>query len=253
MYRLFFPGMLLLLAGCRAPEHTSESYRIPLPPGPVPTAVVFVANGAGDFRTLSRNLSKAVAETGMPLQVETFVWSRGYRRYVLDQVDHENHLEQGRQLAIQVTAYRAAFPERRVYFIGHSAGCAVVLAAADLLPPDSVNRIILLAPSMSANYDLRPALRAARSGIDVFHSDEDRIVLGLGVGIVGTTGGESSTVAGQVGFQPIVQSPADAALYQKLRQHPWNSAVGWAGNEGGHFGNHETTFLRAYVLPLMNE
>jgi pimeloyl-ACP methyl ester carboxylesterase len=242
---------MLLTAGCFSAEQPHETCRTGLPPAPTATAVAFVANGAGDSRSVSRNLTEAVAWAGTPLQVETFVWSRGYGRYVADQADHDNHLEQGQQLAAQVRGYRAAYPQHRVYLIGHSAGCAVVLAAAEALPPDSINRVILLAPSVSNDYDLRPALRTALDGIDVFHSDEDRLVLGLGVGLVGTTDGASNTSAGQDGFRPIVQSPADAVLYGRLRQHGWHPVVAWSGNRGGHFGNHETAFLRAYVVPLM--
>ena len=90
-------------------------------------------------------------------------------------------LEEGQRLACRVTALRQASPAAEVYLVGHSAGCAVVLAAAESLPPGGVNRIILLAPSASLDYDLRPALRCARGGIDVFYSDRDVAYLGLGV------------------------------------------------------------------------
>jgi pimeloyl-ACP methyl ester carboxylesterase len=213
--------------------------------------VVFVVNGSGDFRTVSENLCQAVAEAAAPLQVETFVWSHGYGRYVLDHLDHANHLAQGRRLATQVVAYSQACPGRRVYLVGHSAGCAVVLAAAEVLPPGGVDRIVLLAPSVCTAYDLRPALRAARCGIDVFYSSRDRLVLGLGVGIVGTAEHACRTAAGQYGFTPVLASPADAALYGQLRQHPWDPVVQWSGNDGGHYGSNQADFLRAYVLPLL--
>src|SRR5437763_1042817 len=80
---------------------------------------------------------------------------------------------------------------------------------------------------------------ASRDGIDLFHSTRDRWVLGLGVRIVGTTDGDCRTPAGRVGFQAIVNNPADAALYAKLRQHPWDPSVEWSGHTGGHFGNLE--------------
>jgi pimeloyl-ACP methyl ester carboxylesterase len=213
--------------------------------------VVFVANGSGDFRTVSMNLSRVVAETATPLQVETLVWSHGFGRYVSDHLDHANHLAQGRLLAAQVDAYRRAYPERRVYLIGHSAGCAVVLAAAEALPPDGVDRIVLLAPSVCVSYDLRPALRTARAGIDVFHSSEDTVILGLGMRLVGTAEGGCRTAAGQCGFTPVLACPADVTLYGKLRQHPWDPVVAWSGHDGGHYGSNQSTFLRAYVLPLL--
>jgi pimeloyl-ACP methyl ester carboxylesterase len=213
--------------------------------------VVFVANGSGGVRTLSTNLSQAVAEAAAPLQIETVLWSHGDGRYLVDHTDHANHLAQGRRLAAQVVAYRQAYPGRRVFLLGYSSGSAVVLPAAEVLPPDSVDRIVLLAPSVCATYDLRPALRSARCGIDVFHSSRDRLVLGLGMRVIGTADRGCRTAAGQYGFTPVVAGPADAALYGKLRQHPWDPVVEWSGNTGGHYGSNQAGFLRAYVLPLL--
>jgi pimeloyl-ACP methyl ester carboxylesterase len=213
--------------------------------------VVIVANGSGDFRTVTRGLIQAVTETAAPLQIETYVWSHGYGRYILDHVDHTNHLNHAHPLAVQVAAYRQACPNRRIYLVGHSAGCAVVLAAAEMLPPDSVDRIILLSPSVCETYDLRPALRTARCSIDVFHSSEDRVILGVAMRFVGTADHGCHTAAGRYGFRPIIACPADAALYSKLRQHPWDPVLEWTGHTGGHYGNNEAAFLRTYVLPLL--
>jgi pimeloyl-ACP methyl ester carboxylesterase len=240
-----------LLTGCWSVGYRPDCCRTIRPPAPDPVAVAFVANGSGDFRTLSTNLSQVVEETSTPLQIETVRWSHGFGRYITDHVDHANHLAQGSRLAADVTAYRQAYPGRKVYLIGHSAGCALALAAAERLPADSVDRIILLAPSVCVLYDLRPALRAVRCGIDVFHSDEDRLILGLGMQIVGTADRRCHEAAGQYGFMPVVTCPADAALYGKLRQHPWHPVVAWSGHSGGHYGNNQAGFLRAYVLPLL--
>lgn len=245
-----FLVFLLLLAGCTTQRSRSNYSVMPSARLAHPAGVVFVANGAGDSREVSQNLSKVVIDASLPLQIETHVWSHGAGRIVADQVDHDNHVVQGRRLATQVSAYRQAYPCRRIYLVGQSAGCAVVLIAAQLLPPDSIDRIILLAPSVCANYDLRPALRVAREGIDGFHSEQDRWVLGLGVRIVGTAEGGCRTAAGRVGFSPVIHSHTDALLYTRLRQHPWDPVVRWSGNSGGHTGNYETEFLRAYVLPL---
>jgi pimeloyl-ACP methyl ester carboxylesterase len=184
------------------------------------------------------------------LRVETFVWSCGTGRIVVDHMDHCNHLEQGRRLAGLVAADRQAYPDRAVSLLAHSTGCAVALAAAECLPPDSVERIVLLAPSVSADYDLRPALRAARQGIDVFVSRRDIGALGIGMGIVGTADRRWGPVAGRVGFAPVVTSPADEALYTRLHVHPWEPCLEWTGNHGGHFGTTRLEYVRAYLLPL---
>jgi pimeloyl-ACP methyl ester carboxylesterase len=213
--------------------------------------VVFIANGSGDFRTVSDSLSCAVAAEGVPLRLETFVWSHGFGCYLSDHADHVNQVAQGRRLAGLVAEWRRACPDRAVYLVGHSAGCAVVLAAAEVLPPGSVERILLLAPSVSAGYDLRPALVCARGGIDTFYSRRDLVMLGAGVTLAGTADRRWEPAAGRVGFQPVLVGPGDAALYGKLRQHPWDGCVAWTGNLGMHYGSNREEFARAYLLPLL--
>ena len=257
----YVPAYLLpLLAGCCAagvPPEVSCRSAYPGRPAvlaasePAGEGVVFVANGSGDFRSLSLNLSQVVTETATPLQVETVPWSHGRWRLLADHLDHGNHRTQGRQLATQVGSYRQSHPGRRVYLVGHSTGCAVVLAAAEGLPADGIDRVILLAPSVCVSYDLRPALRSARAGIDVFHSSEDIAILGLGMYVVGTAEGGCRSAAGLRGFNPVIACDADAALYKKLHQHPWSPVVAWSGHDGGHYGSNQPGFLRAYVLPLL--
>jgi pimeloyl-ACP methyl ester carboxylesterase len=213
--------------------------------------VVFVADGSGDFRTTSRVLCEAVNACGAPLRVETFVWSHGYGRMLIDHVDHCNHLEEGRRLAAYIAAVRQSCPDRGVYLVGHSSGAAVVLAAAETSPPASIERIVLLAPAVAHNYDLRPALRSARQGIDVFVSRRDVGALVLGTGIAGTADRRLAAASGHCGFTPILNCPGDELLYAKLRAHPWDPCVAWTGNRGSHYGTLEPGFMRAYVLPLL--
>lgn len=245
--RLGLLGVLLVAAGCLRS-------RQPIPPcGCVaPNAdVVFVADGSGDYRTTSRALCEAVSACGAPLRVETFVWSHGYGRMLVDQVDHCNHLEQGRRLAALVAAEKQNCPERGVYLVGHSSGTAVVLAAAEDSPPGSIERVVLLAPAVAHDYDLRPALRSVRQSIDVFISSRDVGALLIGTGIVGTADRRFSAAAGRIGFTPILTCPGDELLYAKLRIHPWDRCVVWSGNRGNHYGALEPGFVRAYVLPLL--
>jgi pimeloyl-ACP methyl ester carboxylesterase len=214
--------------------------------------VIFCADGAGGWGATTAPLREAVAETHAPLAVERVEWSHGFLRVLADQMDCNHARAEGEALARRVAEYRRACPGGEVYLLGHSAGTEVVLAAAEALPPDSVDRIVLLAPSLSAGYDLRPALRAVRGGIDVFYSKRDWGYLGAGVTIVGTADGRWLTAAaGRVGFEPVIETPADAALYGRLHQHAWDACVRWTGNHGGHYGSHQPAFLRAYVLPLL--
>ena len=95
-----------------------------------------------------------------------------------------------------------AEPGRRVVVVAHSAGCAVALAACDLLPMDAVDRVLLLAPSVSTGYDIRPTLWSAKEGVDVFCSKKDWVALGFVVRVVGTTDNFwSGSAAGPIRLQ----------------------------------------------------
>lgn len=212
--------------------------------------LVWVADGAGDFKGCSTALSYANSLAGNPFEISPFPWSHGYGRVRLDQTDWEYSKRQGERLAAAILARKEQEPGRRVVLVAHSAGCAVALAAGDALPPDSIDRTILLAPSVSTGYDLRPSLLAAREGLDVFCSRKDWLALGLGVRMVGTADAGSGPAAGRRGFRPTGESGPDPVPSAKLRQHFWSSEQAWTGHTGGHYGAHSPAFVRAYLFPL---
>ena len=213
--------------------------------------VVYVADGAGDFRAASLSVDRVVHRVGLPLCVEPISWSHGYGRIFADQLDREFARKQGQQLAQELSNRKLAQPNCRIYLLAHSAGSLVVLSAAGAMPVDSIERVVLLAPSVRANYDLRCALRATRRGIDVYYSPcRDYYVRGAAV-LAALVHCELSRRAGQIGFEPVVESESDAQLYDKLRLIPWDPAFGETGNRGGHYGGYQPEFLKDYVLPLM--
>lgn len=240
---------LTLIAGCASSAVHVTAGSCPPPVGVC--GVIFCADGAGGWCGTTRALQEAVAREGKPLYVEMVPWSHGFRRVAADHFDQRNIDEQACRLAHRVRAWQTQYPGQPVYLVGHSAGSAVVLEAACKLGPNSLERIVLMAPSVSTDYDLRPALGAARKGIDAFISRRDWVALGLAVRLFGTTDRRWTGAAGRWGFRPVGNTPCDAALYGKLRQHPWDCCVAWTGNEGGHYGAYEPGFLHAYVLPLL--
>jgi hypothetical protein len=212
---------------------------------------IFCADGAGASPEMTNTFRQAVAEAGLPLSVERVEWSHGRYRVLADEIAYRYLRAQGHALAQTVTAYRCSCPNAEVYLVGQSAGTGVVLAALEELPPGTVERAFLLAPSVSAGYDLRPALSATRRGIEVYYSRRDRFVLGLATTVVGTTDRRHTAPAGRVGFRPIIACDEDQVLYSRLSQHAWSREVVWTGNRGGHFGSYKIGFLRAYIVPLL--
>src|SRR5262245_43942256 len=120
--RLCAVYLLTLVAGCSAVGARPELSRY-TPPSGAPTAgVIYVANGAGDYRSLSEHMSALVSRSGAPWEVETFAWSHGARRVLADQMDHENHLAEGERLAAEVAGRIRCQPAQRIAFVSHSSG-----------------------------------------------------------------------------------------------------------------------------------
>jgi pimeloyl-ACP methyl ester carboxylesterase len=215
---------------------------------PAPLVAVFVADGAGDFCTCSKSVGATAAADGLPIEVHCFHWSHGTLRIPADQTDRGNVCRQGAGLAAAVLLYRADHPGARVALLGHSAGSSIILRAAERLPPDAVDRIVLLSPSLSADYDLGGALCSSREGVDNFFSGRDSWFLGVCTRAFGATDDRfASEAAGRRGFR----YPAPAAGPHALRQHAWCRAWAALGHNGGHFGGYAPDFLRGLVFPCL--
>ena len=240
-------ALLSLVPGCAGMPTRVESRTSPA----AAHGVVLVVDGAGGYQTAPQAVAAAVDESGLPLHVRSFDWTHGRRRVLADVTDADHSCCQGALLAAEIGELRRAYPGMPVYLVAFSAGCAVALAATDRLPPDTLERVVLLAPAVSAGYDLRRTLASARQGMDVFISERDNVMLGLGTAVVGTADGTRQTASGRVGFRPPALCPGEEALAARLRQHPWDACALWAGNEGGHWGTLKLTYLKAYVLPLL--
>jgi len=213
--------------------------------------IVFVADGAGNYQMASKMLRATVAGLGAPVQVETFVWSHGYKKTFLDQVDLPHARAQGQRLAGAVLAYHDQHPEARIHLLGHSAGSMVVLVAAECLPPGTVDCIVLLGPSVSCEYDIRPALRCACRGLDVHYSGRDWMYLGLCTSLVGCADRKYCGASGRKGFSLRLETPDDEPLLERLRQHAWQPCDRDLGHDGGHYGAYQPEYLKARVLPVL--
>ncbi|QEL19664.1 alpha/beta fold hydrolase [Limnoglobus roseus] len=210
--------------------------------------IVYVVDGAGDYRGCSTALTKAMFAEGNPVELSAVSWSHGYRKLLLDQVDVVHARRQGIKLAETIREEKSRESDRRIVVVAHSAGAAVALAAAEQLDSSSIDRLILLAPSVSNGYDLRPAMAACREGIDVFCSNRDRWALGVAMRLVGTTDDRRSRkAAGRLGFEV----PSTDELSQQIRQRFWTPEDKADGHDGGHYGAYSPNYVRRYILPLL--
>lgn len=250
LIRLFFTCTTLALVASLGCVGSRQHVAACAPPGVCCQDVLFVADGAGDFRVTSLNVDRVIHGEQMPFCMTTVNWSHGYARVLADHLDLEHAKAEGQVLAQQIRERKACGP-CRIYVIAHSAGSVVVLVAAEHVEPNTIERIVLLAPSVRADYDLRPVLRGTRGGIDCYYSSHRDMYVRWAAILSRMCRGEPCPRAGQNGFQPVIECDEDAALYGKLYQIPWERSFAHMGNRGGHYGAYQPCFLKDYVLPLM--
>lgn len=213
-----------------------------------------VIGGVGGLDWCGLALRRLLKHKQPPYAVEILEWGHGFGRWHADLTNVANRDAGARAIAGAIRLYKGSHPGCPVFLVAKSGGAGVVVKGLELLDQDAVDRVVLLAPAMSPNYDLTGALRAVRREIVVFWSPLDLIVLGAGTRLFGTIDRVKSVGAGLVGFRVPSGDSANLASrreYGKLRQVRWHPRMAASGHLGGHMGPDSPFFLRKYVVPLL--
>jgi hypothetical protein len=211
-----------------------------------------VVGGVGGWDVVGMACQKMLPQVGVQHEVRDFVWTHGWGQMFKDLQDTSHILRKAGELAAEVRRVKADDPDRPVYLVGKSGGAGLVLAAAEQLPPATLERIILLSPAVSPSYDLRPALRVCKREIVAFNCVYDKLILGWGTSQFGTVDRVYGPSAGMCGFVvPTDLTDEDHALYERLVQIPWHSSMILEGNPGTHLGTSMPGFAAKEVAPWL--
>jgi hypothetical protein len=215
--------------------------------------LVIVVEGIGGLDMIGKSADYSVKHTGLPHEVYHFHWTHGTGKFLKDLQDTQHILKKADELAAFIKDYRARHPKRPIYIVAKSAGTGLVLFTLQNLPPETVERVILLSAAVAPNYDLRPALRATRRELVSFHSRNDRYILSWGTSHFGTVDRYYGQGAGLNGFvMPDGLSEADRQLYLRLIQVPFSSRM---LREFVSTGTHHSTsmpwFVSSEVVPWL--
>lgn len=222
------------------------------PATPAKGGVIVVVGGVGGLENLHGSLQMALKWEKLDLEVRAFQWTHGKGHILKDLQDSRHHTHKIAELVEELRALKAEQPDRPLYLVGRSGGSGLALAAADLLEPATLERIILLSPAVSPTFDLRGALRATRHEIVSFNSDLDVVVLGWGTWQFGTVDRLYCSSAGRSGFSKPTDPDAETQeLYRRLIQVRWTPAMLLEGHTGGHLGTTLPTFLAREVVPWL--
>lgn len=234
------------LAGCAAPMSTQRVG--PAKPFGQNATLIFVP-GIGGSGTSDATWMRGLRAGGYAGKAEFVDWT-GPLEPITALWDHRRHHQQSRRIAERIRTLQAAQARAPIILVGHSAGAGlVVLALEDLPPGTQVDGVVLLAPALSRTYDLTAALRHVRSHMDVFCSDRDALVLGIGTFIFGTVDGVHGEAAGQAGFIRPARETGDQ--YAKVITHHFSRTRQSLGDDGGHFGSLSPNLAAALIAPLL--
>jgi len=215
--------------------------------------MVFVIGGLGGGDSLATHARRVFDCCCVPHEICPFHWCHGKRHHFQDLFDQCNVTCQSDELAAQIMAFRQQHPTRPIYIMAWSAGVGVALGAAERLPPDSLERVIVMCAACSKGYNLCGALRATRCGVVSFHSPMDHFYLNAVLRCLGTIDRVHGQGAGVYGFcMPCCLSCEEQELYhRRLIQVPWRPHMILDGHPGGHLWYKSDRFLSAHVVPWL--
>ncbi len=230
-------AMVTILIGCGA--------RLPIGESP---NIVFVIPGVSGDSGRYNGLVRALSQSG-DVSIEVVAWGAPAVLFFMNFSDKSIHDRAELELAKRIDDWHSANPVARIDLIGHSAGCGVILGALPLIRPSvRIDDVVLLAPSVSPSYDLRPALERVEGTMHVFVSDRDTLFLKWRTGNFGTYDRIRTPAAGNLGFDLTSLPEAYRAKLVQQRYDPrWKSL----GNDGGHFGTLSQAFVQEVLIPRL--
>lgn len=191
------------------------------------------------FTGFCRGLRRANGEH----RVVLFRWSTpaGALLVIPDLIGRQRLNRRAARLAHLIDRIRLTHPNVPVHIVSYSTGTYVALEACKRLGwPDSVSRLILLAPSASPRYDWRGLDRSCTS-VHSFHSLLDAINI-VGPLLFGANDRRWGPAGGAVGFR---RAP------DFVHQRAWRFADVRVGYFGDHFTIAAPAFIARHVAPLL--
>lgn len=239
------------LLWCRVSERAGYGRVSEMPTSDGPVLVVL--DGVGRFQFAPYAIRSVLRQLKSPIETVMYDWQFGLVGEIWTDLCwlRRNRL-MGARLARLLRRIHRQRPDRPIHVFAFSGGAGIAVFACERLGGRRmVDTLVLAAPALSPGYDLRSALRGVERCV-VLVSPRDRLVLGVGTSLFGTTDRKFGKSAGQVGFEGMndlhrVPSPG----YDRCRQIRWDASLRGDGHFGGHAGWIAPPFLRRYLPGLL--
>lgn len=201
--------------------------------------ITFYCPGAGNTDMGYFGVRKGLESAGYEGEVSAFIWTLTF--LPLDQELRGLVKLRALHLSAIIDNYIEKYPGRPVNLIGLSAGTGIALWAVENLEEGHmVENVVLLASSLSHDYDIGDALEHIRGKIYVYYSPHDAILAGP-MKLFGTIDGKFGVDgAGSVGLR-------SQRFAERIVNIPWNDSYKQFGYAGGHIDSTNAKFVRAVL------
>jgi len=165
--------------------------------------LVVILPGIEGVSEYNQDIRRGLISGGVNRALPIYSWGRPVPLAgpLINQMDFVGNRLAGTRISRMILSYQEQYPGRPVVLVGHSGGGGVAVFAAEAMPEGhQVDALVLLSPSISADYDLSKALAHCRNGIINFYNPQDKALLGVGTTIVGNVDGGHGPSAGLKGF-----------------------------------------------------
>jgi len=202
----------------------------------------YYIDGAGNWGYGVAEVQQGLRRAGYKGNIINFRWSPTFNPALDQTIGRPAARLRGADLGKEITEYLKKYPDNQVSIICLSAGTGVgVWACENTKPPAKVHSLVMLGSSLSANYDMRKALKHISAGVYVYHSQSDMILQGP-VRTLGTIDGKMGVdAAGLGGLHP------PSGKSDKITNVRWSSKYERYGWTGAHTDATSEPFVR-YVL-----
>ncbi len=212
------------------------------------------AGGGGPLINQSAGIREGLRSAGYPGWGEMYSWETGLTLAVDQTASNEYKRAKATELAQKIVTFHREHPQAPITLVAFSAGTVIAVYTLEALPNSPiVENAVLLAGSMSADYDLTRALAHVRQNVYIFTSDRD-VVLTVLLPILGPAdrGADTNSVLGTTGpIIPANPSAETASQYAKVIEVRWNPSFRNFGHGGDHLNTVNASFIRAFIAPLV--
>lgn len=165
-------------------------------------------------------------EAGVEQAIECTRWTLPFESTLLRDAFWFRFPAWAKQEAERLALYQRAHPGAPVTLLGFSGGGMAAIMVAEQMPAGSaVDRVLLLSPGVSPDYDLRPMLANVRDRCIVYWSPKEAQLGGALLQFMGTVDGNYTDAAAISSFN--LTDP-------KLEQVEWTEEMAAYGNNGDH-------------------